>query len=75
MGGYRGYRDCGCNEGRRISYYYPDLPMVICDDCGGSGVVLVSLPEREGLWVYVPEPLFAPKRGRRSRRPAKKGRG
>lgn len=66
----RGYRTCSScgGEGTKISYDYPDLPHVICDDCGGSGVVLVPLPEREGLWVHVPEPfVFAPKRSRRVR--------
>lgn len=42
----RGYQTCsGCGgRGTRISYDYPDLPHVICDDCGGSGVILATTP-------------------------------
>lgn len=66
----RSYRTCGScgGEGTKTSYDYYDLPKVICDDCGGSGLILVPLEEKEGLWVHVPEPfVFAPKRSRRVR--------
>ncbi len=61
----RGYRTCSScgGEGTKISYDYPDLPHVICDDCGGERGGL-GAPPREGraLGSRARAPCLRPKK-------------